>query len=111
MRKPLEISEDFEYNSKNHRHNSNMKKTLTFILLGAFALASTNCTTTYDAYGNPRNSVDPGTAVAGAAAVGVLGYALANKNNDKDRRRAYNRGYNDHDHRGHYDRRGRYHYY
>ncbi len=88
-----------------------MKKTLTLILAGAFALASTNCTTTYDAYGNPRRSVDPGTAVAGAAAVGVLGYAIANKRNDKDERRAYKRGYSDRDNRGYYDRRGRYHYY
>ena len=95
-----------------------MKKILTFILAGAFALSSTNCTTTYDAYGNPRNSVDPGTAVAGAAAVGVLGYALANKNKGSSsyhRNKAINAQY-DRDHRGHahhgyYDRRGRYHRY
>ncbi len=88
-----------------------MKKTLTILVAGAFALASTNCTTTYDAYGNPRNSVDPGTAVAGAAAVGVLGYALAKNRNRDDRRDSYRRGYNDRGNRGYYDRRGRYHYY
>lgn len=85
-----------------------MKKILTFVLAGAFVLSSTNCTTTYDAYGNPRNSVDPGTAVAGAAAVGVLGYALANKRNDNNRR------YNDHHGHGYYDRydrRGRHYRY
>lgn len=74
------------------------------MLTAAFAFASTNCTTTYDAYGNPRQSVDPGTAVAGAAAAGVLGYALANKKDDNKRyhdRRHYDR-------RDHYDRRGRY---
>ncbi len=97
---------------------STMKKTLTFILAGAFALSSTNCTTSYDAYGNPRSSVDPGTAVAGAAAVGVLGYALANKNkgsssyhrNKAINEAAYGRGY-DRNRGGYYDRRGRYHYY
>ncbi len=93
-----------------------MKKTLTFILAGAFALSSTNCTTTYDAYGNPRNSIDPGTAVAGAAAAGVLGYAIANKRSDrKDYRRSHDyydhRGHYDHGRRGYYDRRGRYHRY
>jgi hypothetical protein len=46
-------------------------------LLGAAALALTSmsCTTTYDAYGRPVQSVDPGVAVAGAAAAGVVGYA------------------------------------
>ena len=66
-----------------------MKKTIAIMLAGAFALASTNCTTTYDAYGNPRQSVDPGTAAAGVAAAGVLGYALAkdkkNDNHQKNR--------------------------
>lgn len=33
--------------------------------------------TTYDAQGRPMQTVDPGMAVAGAAAAGVLGYALA----------------------------------
>ncbi len=81
-----------------------MKKIITTILAAAFALASTNCTTTYDAYGNPRQSVDPGTAVAGAAAAGILGYAIANNRND-----------NRHDYRhyggGYYHRRGHYHRY
>jgi hypothetical protein len=72
-----------------------MQKTITLILASAVALVSTNCSTTYDAYGNPRQSVDPGTAVAGAAAVGVLGYAIAN-NRDNDNNRNY-----------HYDNRSR----
>ena len=88
-----------------------MKKTITIMLAGAFALASTNCTTTYDAYGNPRQSVDPGTAAAGVAAAGVLGYALA-----KDKKKTTNNNYyhdrHDYHHRGgYYDRYGRYHRY
>jgi len=42
--------------------------------------ASTSCMTTYDANGNPIQSVDPGLAVAGVAAAGILGYAAANNN-------------------------------
>jgi hypothetical protein len=45
-----------------------------------FVGASMSCMTTYDAYGRPVQSVDPGMAVAGAAAAGVLGYAIANNN-------------------------------
>ncbi len=90
-----------------------MKRILTLLVVGAFAFSSTNCTTTYDAYGNPRQSVDPGAAVAGAAAAGILGYAIANNNNDK---KYYRNNYNYYDrggyrynkHRNHYDRRGRY---
>lgn len=60
--------------------------------------------TTYDAYGRPVQSVDPGLAVAGVAAAGLIGYAAAN-NNDRHTttrtryvERNYYRG-----HRGHYD--------
>ena len=49
-------------------------------LLGA-AGAGTSCMTTYDAYGRPVQSVDPGMALAGAAAAGLVGYAIANNNN------------------------------
>lgn len=41
---------------------------------------STSCMTTYDANGYPVQSVDPGVAVAGVAAAGLVGYALANNN-------------------------------
>lgn len=85
-----------------------MKKTLTIMLTAAIALASINCTTTYDAYGNPRNSVDPGTAVAGAAAVGVLGYALAKDRNKGRRNDAYRSGYYNGRSDGYYDHRGHY---
>lgn len=42
--------------------------------------ASVSCMTTYDSAGRPVQSVDPGLAIAGAAAAGVLGYALADDN-------------------------------
>lgn len=38
--------------------------------------------TTYDTYGRPVQSVDPALAVAGVAAAGLLGYAVANNNHN-----------------------------
>ena len=39
-----------------------------------------NCTTTYDAYGRPVQSVDPGAAAIGAVALGVAAYAIGKNN-------------------------------
>jgi hypothetical protein len=55
--------------------------------------ASVSCMTTYDQYGRPVQSVDPGVAVAGAAAAGLAGYAIANRNDDRHYHRHYHRGY------------------
>jgi hypothetical protein len=43
----------------------------------AIAAVGFGCTTAYDAYGNPRPVVEPGVAVLGAAAAGLVGYGLA----------------------------------
>lgn len=64
----------------------------------------TSCTTTYDAAGRPVQSVDPGTAAAGAVAAGALGYAIG-QNNDNDRRyygSGYRRPYYHHSRRGYH---------
>jgi hypothetical protein len=47
-------------------------------VLVALAGSSVSCMTTYDANGRPMQTVDPGLAVAGVAAAGLLGYAAAN---------------------------------
>lgn len=47
------------------------------ITVAVLAASNVSCTTTYDAYGRPQASVDPGLAVAGVAAAGLIGYALA----------------------------------
>ncbi len=73
---------------------------LTALLVGAFA--SVGCMTTYDAYGRPMQTVDPGVAVAGAVAAGALGYALANDNHG---------GYYHNYHRGYYGPRPYRHHY
>lgn len=51
------------------------------ILIAAIG-GSVGCMTTYDAYGNPVQSVDPAAATAGIAAAGLIGYALANDNDN-----------------------------
>jgi hypothetical protein len=55
-------------------------QTMAVILMGAMA---TSCYTTYDAYGRPVQSVDPGTATAAALAAGVAGYAIGRDRDDR----------------------------
>ena len=72
------------------------------------AFTSTSCMTTYDAYGRPVQSVDPGLAVAGIAAAGLVGYAIAEGNdNDHYDNRYYHRGGYQRTYHGHgYSQRG-----
>ncbi|MCF7675714.1 MAG: hypothetical protein K9N23_17435 [Akkermansiaceae bacterium] len=51
------------------------------IALAACVGVSSSCMTTYDAQGRPVQSVDPGLAVAGVAAAGLIGYAAGNNHN------------------------------
>ena len=61
-----------------------VKMKLLLTRLGAFAAvvaiigSSSSCMTTYDANGRPYQSVDPGLAIAGIAAAGLIGYAAGN---------------------------------
>lgn len=54
-------------------------QTVAVILVGA---TMSSCYTTYDAYGRPVQSVDPGTATAAALAAGVAGYAIGRDHDD-----------------------------
>ncbi|MFM7181537.1 MAG: hypothetical protein ACKO2G_08750 [Verrucomicrobiales bacterium] len=63
------------------------------------AISSTSCMTTYDAYGRPVQTVDPGLAVAGIAAAGLIGYAIAEGNDNDCHDNYYRGGY----HRPYYD--------
>lgn len=67
-------------------------KTIT-LKVGALilALAGTSCMTTYDAYGRPVQTVDPGAAAAIAVGAAAVGYAIG-ENND----------HYHHHHHGHY---------
>lgn len=71
-------------------------------LVSAFAFSS--CMTTYDAYGRPVQSVDPGTAAVGVVAAGLIGASIANNNDHPRRYRHYREPYR------HYHRPAPYYY-
>ncbi|RYD31483.1 MAG: hypothetical protein EOP87_14630 [Verrucomicrobiaceae bacterium] len=77
-------------------------------VLLALAGSSVSCMTTYDAGGRPVQSVDPGLAVAGVAAAGLIGYAAGNNHHHHDRG-YYNGGYYGGYRGGYYRRGGHYH--
>jgi hypothetical protein len=79
------------------------------LVLGAGSV--TSCMTTYDANGRPVQSVDPGLAVAGVAAAGLIGYAAANNHGHDNHYYGGNRYYRGggHYYGGHGRRRGGYH--
>ncbi len=86
-----------------------MKKIKSIAITCIIAVATISCQTTYDAYGNPRQTVDPGTAAAGAAAAGIIGYSLAK---DRDKNKNYYHQPRVGDRRyGYYDRFGRWNWY
>ena len=80
---------------KNHFNISRWFRGSVLSVLIAAVGSSVSCMTTYDAAGRPVQSVDPGVAVAGVAAAGVLGYALANDNHHHHHR-YHRRPYYDH---------------
>lgn len=60
--------------------NSILSRLLQVTAVLAMIGSSTSCVTTYDAAGRPVQTVDPGLAVAGIAAAGVLGYEIGHDN-------------------------------
>lgn len=70
------------------------------VLLASLGFSS--CTTSYDAYGRPIQTVDPAAAAIGAVAIGAAGYAIGQNN-----RNDYNRhnGHHHNNHHGHHRRR------
>jgi len=61
-----------------------MQKKLHRLFLASLVVVfGASCTTAYDAYGRPQQVVDPGTAVLGAAAVGLLAYGLGNSHSNR----------------------------
>lgn len=60
-----------------------MKKYTQFMHIGLALLVAvglSSCTTTYDAYGRPVETIDPAAAALGAVAIGVAGYAIGQNN-------------------------------
>ena len=56
-------------------------------------LTDPNKRAAYDQYGRPRQVVEPGAALIGAAAVGLLAYSLANNNDNRHHSNGCNQGY------------------
>jgi len=73
-------------------HITRLVRRSTWIGLLISIIAGVGCTTTYDSAGRPVQSVDPGAAVAGAAAAGILGYAIGQNNDRHDRHDNYRNG-------------------
>ena len=78
-----------------------MRKYVTIKYVGVVllsALGLTSCTTTYDAYGRPVETIDPAAAAVGAIAIGAAGYAIGHNNShDYNRHRGHHGGH----HSGH----------
>lgn len=72
-----------------------ISRTALAVVLAATISVGTSCMTTYDSYGRPVQSVDPGLAVAGIAAAGLIGAAAANNHHHHHGyyRSGYYRGY------------------
>ena len=81
-----------------------------FVLAGLLCCFGASCTTAYDAYGYPRQVVEPGVAIAGAAAAGLLAYGLANNSGHRHHgyHRSYYRSYDHGYYRPSYDEHGCY---
>ncbi len=62
---------------------TNAMKTIT-LKVGALilAIAGTSCMTTYDAYGRPVQTVDPGAAAAIAVGAAAVGYGIGQHNDN-----------------------------
>ena len=89
-----------------------MKKFLIVGLIVAMAVSGVSCQTTYDAYGNARQTVDPGVAVVGVVAAGVIGHAIASNQQKKNyNTKKYHNSHYHHPARGYYDQYGNYCYY
>ncbi len=84
-----------------------MRNKLSSIQLAVAAIVTSlllaNCTTTYDPYGRPVQSVDPVAATAAAVVVGAIAYS-AGKNNRRnyDKRDYYRPHHHRRGYRGHY---------
>ena len=106
MRALLKINPPFvEYPCPSLRQIGVMKKSIVLRLIAVVSVAglATNCTTTsYDAYGNPKQTVDPGVALLGAAAVGLVGYALADDHRSSSRHHGHGSGYRPSHYSSHY---------
>lgn len=76
-----------------------MKKNLLRVMGAALiGTMGVSCSTSYDAYGNRRQSISPGGAVVGAVALGALAYSIGKDDGKrKERRRTHQKYENYHE--------------
>jgi len=89
---------------KIHTNSYRIVRSFKLTALSILASAGVACTNTYDSAGRPVQSVDPGAAVAGAAAAGILGYAIGKNNDNNDHQNYRDNDYYRKGHRGYYHR-------
>lgn len=63
-------------------------KTMRITALTLVAALFTSCSTSYDTYGNRKQSVDPGAAAIGAVALGAIAYSVGK---DRGKRKEHQR--------------------
>jgi hypothetical protein len=83
------------------KKHTSLKLTVAAIIA---ALGISSCTTTYDAYGRPVETVDSGAVAIGAVALGIAAYAIGknNRSSHNDYRGYRGGGYGHYGHhRGH----------
>lgn len=57
--------------------------------LGLLTVLAASCSTTYDSYGNARQTVDPAGVAVGAVALGVLAYSVGRSSGKRSERRRH----------------------
>jgi hypothetical protein len=69
-----------------------MKNIVRTTALALVAALFASCTTSYDSYGQRRQSIDPGAAAIGAVALGAIAYSAGKSKGKRDehRRHTYN---------------------
>ena len=87
-----------------------MKKLLNLTAGALIGVMGVSCTTSYDAYGNSRQTVDPAGAAIGAIALGALAYSIGKSRGDRHEHHHHKSGRNGNNHGWGYNDypRGRY---
>lgn len=69
-----------------------MKKLMRLIAVALVGAMGVSCSTSYDSYGNRRQSVSPGGVAVGAVALGALAYSIGKSNGKKKEHRRHTSG-------------------
>lgn len=73
-----------------------MKRLLKLTAVALLGTMSLSCTTSFDSYGNQRQTIDPAGAAVGAVALGVIAYSVGKNRGERreqQRQRSHQRYY------------------